>query len=104
MPPPVRPGRARRRAAGRRRKGPSKERRADPIVGMGLLLDARCVPMGLEIYPGNESERPRIREVIGALKERHHMTGRTVRVADKGPDCADNVVDAEYTEVKDDKK
>ena len=82
------------REDGLRRKGPSKERRADPIVGMGLLLDARCVPMGLEIYPGNESERPRIREVIGAPEERHHMTGRTVRVADKGPDCADNVADA----------
>lgn len=82
------------REDGLRRKGPSKERRADPIVGMGLLLDARCVPMGLEIYPGNESERPRIREAVGAPEERHHMTGRTVRVADKGPDCADNVADA----------
>ena len=82
------------REDGLRRRGPSKERRADPIVGMGLLLDARCVPMGLEIYPGNESERPRIREAIGAPEERHHMTGRTVRVADKGPDCADNVADA----------
>lgn len=82
------------REDGLRRKGPSKERRADPIVGMGLLLDARCVPMGLEICPGNESERPRIREAVGAPEERHHMTGRTVRVADKGPDCADNVADA----------
>ena len=82
------------REDGLRRKGPSKERRADPIVGMGLLLDARCVPMGLETCPGNESERPRIREAVGAPEGRHHMTGRTVRVADKGPDCADNVADA----------
>ena len=77
-----------------RRKGPSKEHRPEPIVGMGLLLDADCVPIAMSVFPGNESERPRIREVIGALKERHHMTGRTVRVADKGLNCADNVADA----------
>ena len=29
-----------------RRKGPSKESRKDPIVGMGLLLDANQIPIG----------------------------------------------------------
>ena len=28
-----------------RRKGPSKEKRTDPIVGMGLLLDNKQIPM-----------------------------------------------------------
>ncbi len=28
-----------------RRKGPSKENRRDPIIGMGLLLDAQCIPV-----------------------------------------------------------
>ena len=37
-----------------RRKGPSKENRKDPIVGMGLLLDADQIPLGMKMYPGNQ--------------------------------------------------
>ncbi|MBR3314301.1 MAG: IS1634 family transposase [Atopobiaceae bacterium] len=77
-----------------RRKGPSKGHRPEPIVSMGLLLDADCVPIGMSVFPGNESERPRLREVISQLKGRNAITGRTVRVADKGLNCADNVADA----------
>ena len=77
-----------------RRKGPSKEHRPEPLVSMGLLLDADCVPIGMSVFPGNESERPRLREVISQLKGRNAITGRTVRVADKGLNCADNVADA----------
>lgn len=77
-----------------RRKGPSKENRHDPIVGLGLLLDADCIPLGMKVYPGNESEKPVMREVIGSVKRRCGIEGRTVRVADKGLNCADNVADA----------
>ncbi|MDO4539217.1 MAG: IS1634 family transposase [Coriobacteriales bacterium] len=77
-----------------RRKGPSKEHRPEPIVSMGLLLDADCVPVGMSVFPGNESEKPQPGRVISQLKERNAIEGRTVRVADKGPDCADNVADA----------
>lgn len=79
---------------GLKKKGPSKENRKDPIVGMGLLLDADCIPLGLAIYPGNESEKPVMREVIAQVKRRNSMEGRTVRVADKGLNCGDNVADA----------
>ena len=44
-----------------RLKGPSKENRREPIVGMGLLLDANQIPIGMKMYPGNESEKPVIR-------------------------------------------
>ena len=74
-----------------RRKGPSKEGRRDPIIGLGLLLDADCIPIGMRVFPGNESEKPVLREVIGSLKKRNGVDGRTVRVADKGLNCADNV-------------
>ena len=77
-----------------RRKGPSKEFKKDPIVGMGLLLDARQIPIGMKLHPGNESEKPVIREVIVDLKARGNITGRTVQVADKGLNCAKNILDA----------
>ncbi len=77
-----------------RRKGPSKDNKHEPIIGLGLLLDANQIPMGMKLYPGNESEKPLIREVIAGLKERNQISGRTVRVADKGLNCASNVIDA----------
>ena len=48
------------------RRGPSKEMRHDPIVGLGLLLDANMIPIGMRMYPGNESEKPIIRNIIEA--------------------------------------
>ena len=75
-----------------RRKGPSKENRKDPIVGLGLLLDKNQIPIGMEMYPGNESEKPIIRDVIKILKERNNISGRTIHVADKGLNCAKNII------------
>jgi transposase len=77
-----------------RRKGPSKENRKDPIVGLGLLLDANQIPIGMEMYPGNESEKPVMRDVIGDLKKRGNITGKTIHVADKGLNCAQNIAAA----------
>ncbi len=74
-----------------RRKGPSKENRKDPIIGLGLLLDANQIPVGMKMYPGNESEKPVIREAINDLKKRHEVSGRTIQVADKGLNCAANI-------------
>lgn len=77
-----------------RRKGPSKENRKEPLVGLGLLLDARQLPIGMKLYPGNESEKPVMRNVLEDLKQRHHITGRTIRVADKGLNCLNNLLHA----------
>ena len=74
-----------------RKKGPSKENRKDPIIGQGLLLDSMQVPLGMLLYPGNESEMPKIRELIDDLKNRNHIEGRVVQVADKGLNCAGNI-------------
>ena len=74
-----------------RKKGPSKENRKDPIVGLGILLDSNQIPIGMEMYPGNESEKPVLRDVIDNLKKRNNITGRTIRVADKGLNCAQNI-------------
>lgn len=76
------------------RKGPSKEKRTDPIVGLGLLLDANQIPIGMKIYPGNESEKPVIRTLIKEMKEQNNINGKTVQVADKGLNCARNIYEA----------
>lgn len=77
-----------------RRKGPSKENRKEPVVGLGLLLDAHQIPIGMKIYPGNQSEKPIIRNIIDDLKRRNNISGKTIRVADKGLNCSENIIHA----------
>ena len=77
-----------------RLKGPSKENKKEPIVGMGLLLDANQIPIGMKMYPGSESEKPVIREIIDELKQRSHISGRTIQVADKWLNCFNNILHA----------
>lgn len=77
-----------------RRKGPSKENKKEPIVGLGLLLDAHQIPIGMKIYPGNESEKPVIRNIIDDLKSRNNISGKTIQVADKGLNCSENIIHA----------
>lgn len=77
-----------------RRKGPSKENKKEPIVGLGLMLDAHQIPIGMKMYPGNESEKPVIRSIINELKQRNNIQGRTIQVADKGLNCINNIMHA----------
>ena len=77
-----------------RKKGPSKENKKEPIVGLGLLLDANQIPIGMKLFPGNQSEKPVIRNIIQDLKKRNSVSGRTIQIADKGLNCAENIYHA----------
>jgi hypothetical protein len=48
----------------------------------------------MEMYPGNGPKQPVIRDAIGGLKERGNIVGRTIHVADKGLNCAQNIASA----------
>ncbi len=74
-----------------RMKGKSKENKTEPLLGMGLLLDHNQIPVGLKLYPGNESEKPKLREVINDLKKQNEVEGRIIQVADKGLNSAKNI-------------
>ena len=40
-----------------RRYGKSKENRPNPIIGMGLFMDADGIPLAFDIHPGNQNEQ-----------------------------------------------
>lgn len=40
-----------------RKYGKSKEHRPNPIVGMGLFMDADGIPLAFDIYPGSQNEQ-----------------------------------------------
>ena len=71
--------------------GPSKEERHLPIIGQALLLDEDQIPLGMSLYPGNQSEKPEIRKSIEELKSRFEINSKIVQVADKGLNCARNI-------------
>ena len=77
-----------------KQKGPSKENRKEPIIGQALLLDANQIPLSMEMYPGNQSEKPYIRKMIEEMKTKYKVKGRTIQVADKGLNCAKNIYSA----------
>ena len=76
---------------GDRQMGPSKEERHLPIIGQALLLDEEQIPIGMSLYPGNQSEKPEIRRSIDSLKSRFNIGSKIVQVADKGLNCARNI-------------
>ena len=77
-----------------KQKGPSKENRKEPIIGMALLLDQDQIPLSMHMYPGNQSEKPEIRKVIDRMKSTNKVNGKTIQVADKGLNCARNIYEA----------
>lgn len=45
----------------------------------------------MKLFPGNQSEKPVLRKVIDDLKKRNAVSGRTIQIADKGLNCAENI-------------
>jgi hypothetical protein len=73
-----------------RKRGPEKNHRPDPIVEMGLLMDANDIPISYDLFPGNESEKLSLLPITRRTKASCNL-GRTVIVADRGLNTSDNI-------------
>jgi len=73
-----------------RKKGVSKERRPNPIVQMGLASDAEGLPISYEVFPGNESEKLRLRPAVFELRDKYD-SGRVIAVADAAQNTGNNI-------------
>ena len=75
---------------GLRKKGPSKEKRGEPIVQMGLFIDDQGIPIAYRLFPGNHIDqttlRPALKKSIDKLK-----FGRVIIVADGGLNSDKNI-------------
>ena len=79
---------------GLRRRGVSKEHRPEPIVQMGLLLDAQGVPLDYELFPGNVNDMSTMLPMMrkAGLRDASNPDGeRVVVVADKGLNTSANI-------------
>lgn len=73
-----------------RKFGLSKEKRHNPIVQMGLCMDADGIPLHYELFSGNTLDKETLRPVIGEVR-RNYDTGRVIVVADMGIITGDNI-------------
>ncbi len=73
-----------------RKKGVSKEHSPDPIVQMGLLMDTKGIPIFYDLFPGNTNDCETLLPVLDKVKKDYEV-GRTIVVADKGINTADNI-------------
>ena len=64
-----------------RRSGLSKERRLEPQIIVGLLVDQSGFPLGIHSFEGNVAETKTILPVMEAFRSQHHLDSITV-VAD----------------------
>jgi len=75
---------------GLRKKGPSKEKRSEPIVQMGLFIDDKGIPIAYRLFPGNNIDqttlRPAMKKSIDKLK-----FGKVIIVADGGLNSDKNI-------------
>lgn len=73
-----------------RKVGFSKERRVDPQIVVGLLVDRNGFPLEIGCFEGNKAETLTILPMIRAFQARHHLSGMVV-VADAGMLSASNL-------------
>ena len=76
------------------KRGPEKNNRHDPILGMGLLMDKNGFPINYSLFPGNQSEQPELHKNVQDLKTKNGIKGRTIITADKGLNSGDNMYKA----------
>jgi hypothetical protein len=75
-----------------RKVGYSKERRVDPQIVVGLLVDRHGFPLEIGCFEGNQAEKLTILPVVRQFQARHGIEGMVV-VADAGMLSAANLAD-----------
>lgn len=82
-----------------RKVGYSKERRVDPQIVVGLLVDRGGFPLEIGCFEGNKAETLTILPVIRSFQARHQIEGMVV-VADAGMLSGTNLRELEEAGVK----
>lgn len=74
----------------KRMKGPSKEKRDNPIVQLGLFMDSNGIPISYKLFSGNVVDTSTYTDAIEQVKKQFGIE-RIVVVADKAMNSTKNV-------------
>jgi transposase len=75
---------------GLRKRGVSKENRREPIVQMGLFIDDNGIPIGYQLFPGNNNDQSTLRPALEKTINKMNL-GRVIVVADAGLNGGPNI-------------
>ena len=82
-----------------RKVGYSKERRVDPQIVVGLLVDRHGFPLEIGCFEGNKAETATIIPIVQQFQDRHHLADMVV-VADAGMLSASNLSDLDAAQLR----
>ncbi len=82
-----------------RKVGYSKERRVDPQIVVGLLVDRHGFPLEIGCFEGNKAETLTIVPIVKAFQQRHGITDMVV-VAAAGMLSGANLRDLDQAELR----
>lgn len=82
-----------------RKVGYSKERRVDPQIVVGLLVDRQGFPLEIGCFEGNHAETKTIVPIIKQFRDRHNLADMVV-VADAGMLSAKNLTELEEADFR----
>ncbi len=82
-----------------RKVGYSKERRVDPQIVVGLLVDRQGFPLEVGCFEGNRAETTTIVPVVKAFADRHQVA-KMVVVADAGMLSAKNLAELDQANLR----
>lgn len=75
---------------GFRKRGPSKEKKSEPIVQMGLFIDDNGIPIAYQLFPGNHIDQTTLRPALKKSIDKLNF-GRVIIVADGGLNSDKNI-------------
>jgi hypothetical protein len=82
-----------------RKVGYSKERRVDPQIVVGLLVDREGFHLEIGCYEGNQAETATIVPIVKQFQQRHNLAGMVV-VADAGMLSASNLRELDEADLR----
>lgn len=75
---------------GLRKRGPSKEKKPEPIVQMGLFIDDNGIPIAYRLFPGNHIDQTTLRPALKNSIDKLHF-GQVIIIADGGLNSDKNI-------------
>lgn len=75
---------------GLRKRGPSKEKKTEPIVQMGLFIDNKGIPIAYRLFPGNHIDQTTLRPALKNSIDKLNF-GKVIIVADGGLNSDKNI-------------
>ena len=71
--------------------GKGKDGKAKPLVGMGLFMDGNGLPIGMNIYPGNENETKHLLPLQEKIENDFELQNKQTIICTDAAMCTDEI-------------